>query len=362
MSSAANGPEPTPAGGGQGRRRPLLGAALALLLVLGVVVAAVVFNAPRSSSPETAPTTTSATPTPTPTTETPTPPPPPPPPPPPTLPDLAPAPMNVLLIGSDIRGVARDVVDRFNTTGERLDTRADIMMLIHIPADRHRIYGISIMRDTWVNIPGYGASKINTSLDVGGPGKVVETIGGLLGTKIDHFVMTDFGGFRNLTDALGGVDVNVTVPFTSTHETFHSFPPGINHLNGQAALEFVRERYAFTDGDYQRVRNQQTYVRSLMAAVVGKLGDPVGAINMVNTLAPHVIVEPGFDMTAMATLAYALRGIDPAAALFITLPTAGTGFSADGQSIVIPDYGGIGEVAAALANGTLDQYAAARGL
>lgn len=269
--------------------------------------------------------------------------------------------MNILVIGSDSRANAREQNNQTITTGQSSDQRSDCLMLVHVPADRHTIYGISIMRDNWVNIPGYGASKINASLEVGGVPLVVRTVESLLGTHIDHTVMLDFQGFKTLTDGLGGIDVNVTLPFTASFETHHVFPAGVNHLDGQAALEFVRERYSFVDGDYQRVRNQQTFLRALLTKLRGGIQTPAAVLGLVNFAANYLTVDQGYDPASVAILAYGLRTVDPGASVFFTLPTAGTGTSSDGQSIVLPDYAGIEEVAAALRDGTLPEYAAAHG-
>jgi LCP family protein required for cell wall assembly len=239
-----------------------------------------------------------------------------------------------------------------------------MIMLIHLPADRQKVFGISIMRDNWVTIPGYGESKINAGLALGGPQLVVDTVSSLLNVHIDHYMMTDFDNFKILTDALGGIEVNVTLPFTATFDTHHTFTPGINKLDGQAALEFVRERYAFPDGDYQRVRDQQTFMRGIMNLLLstGKVRDPATAIALIALVAPHLTVDPSFDSTTMAAMGFALRHLDPAAAVFFTLPTLGTGTSPDGQSIVIPDYPGIAEVGAALRGDSMDAYVAAHRL
>ena len=360
MSEAASGqsaPNPDPRTPGGRRRAATVMAAVAL--VLSLLVAAIVLALPRSgpqgAPPEPSASPTAASPTP-PASETS--------PPPPTLPELPPGPLNILLIGSDIRGNAREAAAAQAATGERADHRADMLMLVHVPSDRKRAYGMSIMRDMWVPIPGYGYGKVNLSLELGGPPLVVATVEALLGARINHYAMIDFEGFKALTDALGGIDVAVQVPFTSTHDTGHTYAAGINRLGGQAALEFVRERYAFVDGDYQRVRNQQAFVRGIMAHMVGsgKIMDPASAIAVIHAVTPYVTGEPGFDAAAMATLAYGLRGLDPTSSVFFTLPTAGTGFSYDGQSIVIPDDAGIAAVRDALVADSMGAYAAARGL
>lgn len=345
-------------------RRRWIAAALALVLLVTVVVTALAFNrallGAGASPSETAQPTATTSPT-----ETPTPTPPPPPPPPPAPePEPPRTAMNILLIGSDIRGNAREAEAQRQATGQRPDHRSDVLMLVHIPADRQRIYGISFMRDLWVNIPGYGGSKINSALEVGGVPLVTQTVGALLNAPIDHTVMVDFEGFKRLTDTLGGIEVDVKVPFTSTHDSRRPFPAGINHLDGFGALEFVRERYAFSDGDYQRVRNQQTFLRSVLAKLVknGTAADPNAARNLIGAVAPYLIVDSGFDAGKMAWLAYSLRGLPPENAIFFTLPTAGTGFSSTGQSIVLQNPGATAAVGAALREGRIGEYVEANGL
>jgi LCP family protein required for cell wall assembly len=270
--------------------------------------------------------------------------------------------MNILLIGSDSRANARDQASVTQTTGEYQDQRADSLMLVHVPADRRSVHVVSIMRDLYVNIPGYGASKINDSLSVGGIPLEARTVGELMGTSIDHTIMLDFNGFRALTDSLGGIDVDVALPFQSTHDTQHIFTQGINHLDGQAALEFCRERYAFIDGDYQRVRNQQTYLRAVLARLTagGALNDVTAVRALVGFAGSYLTVDQGFDAVGVAVLAYAMRGIDPNAIVSLTLPTAGTGIAAGGASVVFPDYGGIAAVSAAMREGRLPEYAGVR--
>lgn len=143
---------------------------------------------------------------------------------------------NILLLGSDTRTGA----DAALVSGSRADT----IMLMHIPADGKGVYIISIMRDTWVNIPGYGPAKINAALNYGGISLQVATVENLVGVKIDHVAEIEFEGFKSLVNAIGGVDVQVPFAFTSNVWTF---TPGLMHLNGSGALSFVRERYSFAE-------------------------------------------------------------------------------------------------------------------
>ncbi|WP_082483992.1 LCP family protein [Arthrobacter sp. Leaf141] len=282
-----------------------------------------------------------------------------PPPAPEPIPDLAAAAMNVLVIGSDSRASAREAAAFTAATGESIDHRADTIMVAHIPADRRSLSLVSINRDLWVEIPDYGGAKINAALEVGGIDLTARTVESLLGISIAHTVMLDFHGFRGLTDGLGGIDVPVALPFQSTHDTGHVFTPGINHLDGQAALEFARERYAFVDGDFQRVRNQQVLVRAILARLTagGALNDVTAVRSLVEFAGCCLTVDKGFDPLQVAVLAYSLRNLDVNAIGTITLPTAGDGFVA-GQSVLFPDYGGVAAVGAALRDGRIAELTA----
>jgi polyisoprenyl-teichoic acid--peptidoglycan teichoic acid transferase len=271
------------------------------------------------------------------------------------VPERPTLPMNILVMGSDRREAKLSP-----GPGGVSDQRADTIMLVHVPADGKHVYGISLMRDLWVTIPGYGEAKINAALGLGGVSLVVQTVQSLLGQHIDHVVMMDFEGFRGLTEALGGVEVDIKEPFTSTHDTHQDFPAGINRLKGQRALEFVRERYAFPDGDYRRVRNQQQFLRALVAKTLtgGTLANPLTVHNMVSAAAPFLSVDKGFDAAALGGLAFSLRSIRQQDAVFFTLPTGGDSVSTAGESILLPDTGAIAAVAAALAKDTLAAYVA----
>ena len=358
----ASGPAPGPHNGSwvaHGRRR-WIAALLALVLVAAAVVAVISLNrsgteaqpaATQSESPS-----PSATPSETPS-ETP-PPAPAPPPPPEPIPELPAAPMNVLVIGSDSRASARDAAAHTAATGEAMDHRSDTLMLVHVPADRRTLYIISNNRDRWVDIPVFGGAKINAGLQYGGIDMTTQTVQSLFGITIDHTVMLDFHGFRGMVDGLGGIDVNVPIPFQSTHDTGHVFGPGVNHLDGQSALEFARERYAFSDGDFQRVRNQQILLKAILARLTG--GGGLNDVNAVRGLVDFasccLTVDRGFDPVQAAILAYSLRNLDVNAIGTMTLPTAGSGFIA-GQSVLFPDYGAINAVGAALREGRIGEFA-----
>lgn len=258
---------------------------------------------------------------------------------------------NILVLGSDSRAASVDMANE----GAPSDQRSDTMMWVHIPGDGKNIVMMSIMRDTWVDIPGHGQAKINAAMAYGGVPLVVQTLEGLFKTRLDHVAIVDFEGFKAITDALGGVDVNVPIAFTSSGSEGFTFPAGSQRMNGDQALAFVRERYAFSDGDYQRVRNQQLFLKSVMntALTPATLTDPGKISDLVSQVSPFISVDEGLDAVAMASLAVSLRDVRGSNVLSFTLPNLGTGTSADGQSIVIKDDAAISGIADALASDTL---------
>jgi anionic cell wall polymer biosynthesis LytR-Cps2A-Psr (LCP) family protein len=185
----------------------------------------------------------------------------------------------------------------------------------------------------------------------------------LFGQRVDHVAMVDFEGFKGLTDALGGVEVNVGIPFTSTHGG-HTFTSGANTMNGEQALGFVRERYSFADGDYQRVRNQQSFMKAVIAKTINAqtFSNPATVSNVVSAVSPFVSVDKGLDASSLAGLGLELNGVRQENIAMFTLPTQGTGTSTDGQSIVITDPDAITNISVALAEDKLGGYVAANNL
>lgn len=265
--------------------------------------------------------------------------------------------VNILVLGSDSRGAPG--LDA--AKGAASDQRADTLMLVHIPADRKNIYAISLMRDLWVNIPGRGEAKINAALAFGGIPLMVETVESIFGQRIDHVAMIDFEGFKGLTDALGGVDVNVTVPFNASHLANYYFEAGTSTMDGEHALAFVRERYAFAEGDYQRVRNQQSFIKGVVAKTIraDTLSNPLKVKSVVSALSPFISVDRGLDAATVAALGLELKDVRQQNMVMFTLPTRGTGTSADGQSIVLTNPSAIGTLSVALTNDQLAEYVAA---
>lgn len=259
---------------------------------------------------------------------------------------------NILLLGSDTRSGSEAAL----VSGSRADT----IMLMHIPADGKGVYLVSIMRDTWVNIPGYGPAKINAALNYGGISLQVATVENLVGVKIDHVAEMEFEGFKSLVNSVGGVDVQV--PFDFDINAW-SFRKGTQHMDGGAALAFVRARYQFADGDYQRVRNQRAFLRGLYSTMKAKgaLNNVASFQSAVESVAGYVRVDQGLNAIQIAQLAAPVLTSGDTSMHMTTLPNAGPGWSYDGQSIVLVNQAANAQLANALQHDTMDQFMATYG-
>lgn len=255
---------------------------------------------------------------------------------------------NILLLGSDTRGEISDEIDE--VTG----TRADAIMVVHIPAERDQVDVMSIMRDNWVPIDGHGHAKINAALAYGGVPLMVSTVEHFIDARIDHVAVIDFEGFEDLTDALGGVTVTSDHAFSAGD---YEFSKGPQLLGGEEALAFVRERKSFSDGDYQRARNQQAYMKGVVDRVLSRdtLTNPKKISDVVGSISPFMTVNEELDSSFLAGLGVQMRNVRGKDVRFFTSPTLGTGWEGN-QSVVRPDWQRIEELREHFKNDTLEEY------
>ena len=261
---------------------------------------------------------------------------------------------NVLLIGSDSR--AGSGVDDDGAQGGRSDT----LMLAHVPADRKAVYLMSIMRDSWVDVPGHGTAKINAAYAWGGIPLTVQTVEQLLDIRIDHVAEIDFAGFRGMTDALGGVTVESPQAFTTRGPDAHQIVAGPNHLDGEEALAFVRTRYAFADADHTRVRNQQAFMRGIVDGLLSKdtATNPARIQDFVSATSKYLAVDAGLTFRTLVDLGWSLRDVRADDLHTFTMPTAGGGTAPDGQSYVAVNTGAVQSLSAFLRSDDLGRWLA----
>ena len=246
--------------------------------------------------------------------------------------------VNILVMGTDRRSEQP-------TTGSGASApewvpgaqRTDTIMVMHVDGDREGASLISIPRDTWVDVPGYGKNKINAAFSFAGPSLAVATVERMTGVRIDHLAVLDWAGFEALTDIVGGV--TVTVPRTiEDPQNDVVWVRGRQTLDGSQALLYARQRYGLPMGDLDRVRRQQALMRGLMRSSLGTLRStqPMDIYDLLDTATQHISVDSGWSFEEMKDLVLDLRGVRPESMDFLTVPIKG--FGREGaQSVVYVD-------------------------
>ena len=245
---------------------------------------------------------------------------------------------NILLIGvddpADQGGLFTDLSSGKWTPGK---FRSDAIMVLHISGDRHSAQLVSIPRDSFVDVPGLGRTKINASFSDGGPEELAQVVESLSDLRIDHAVLIDFQHLADMTTAMGGVDVVVPEAVTDPRNGY-TWEQGPLHLEGDLAVAYVRQRYGMPRGDFDRIQRQQNVLRAMLdkVASAGTLANPLRVTKLVTELASFVAVDDGFTPSQMRSLAISSRGIRPANMRFVTVPVTGTP-TIDGASVVTID-------------------------
>jgi len=245
---------------------------------------------------------------------------------------------NILLIGVDDPagegGLFEDLSSGSWTPGK---FRSDAIMVLHISGDRKSAQLVSIPRDSFVDVPDRGRTKINASFSDGGPEELAEVVESLSDIRIDHAVVIDFAHLAAMTTAMGGIDVIQPEDVTDPRNGY-TWQKGPLHLEGDQAVWYVRQRYGMPRGDFDRIQRQQNVLRAMLekTASAGTLANPLRLTRLVTELASFVAVDDGFTSSEMRSLAISSRGIRPANMRFVTVPVTGTP-TIDGTSVVTLD-------------------------
>jgi LCP family protein required for cell wall assembly len=239
---------------------------------------------------------------------------------------------NILLLGSDSRVSAGNPED-WKAGGQRTDA----IMILHLTADRKTASVTSIPRDSWVEIPGRGKNKINAAFSFGGPSLMVQTVESLTGVRIDHVVVIDFTGFKQITDALGGV--RICVPKTVS-DKIGTVKSGCQTMGGEEALQYVRQRKTLAGGDFDRVRRQQNWIRAVLKKLSarGTLANPLKLNSALDALTSATASDDAFTIDEMSDIALDYQGADVSDVAFFTAPLASPSTGKEGsQSVVYLD-------------------------
>ncbi|MGA9762422.1 MAG: LCP family protein [Gaiellaceae bacterium] len=183
---------------------------------------------------------------------------------------------NILVLGTD----------HANTAERQGIQHSDSMMIVHTDPSRHRLVYLSIPRDLRINVPTHGYDRINTAFQFGGAALAIKTVAGYTGLPINHVIVVDFAQFRELIDALGGIDINVPKPILSNRfgcpftaarcATWqgYRFAKGLQHMNGQRALVYSRIRENQLDPsetDVTRGARQQQVVQAVLSKITSPM-------------------------------------------------------------------------------------------
>jgi len=274
--------------------------------------------------------------------------------------------LDIMLVGMDSRTdahgnpLSEDELAQLHAGGADDATNTDTIILVRIPNNGRSATAISIPRDSYVEAPGLGKTKINgvygqVKLDrmkelvenrgmdpaeaepqavEAGRNTLIKTVADLTGVTVDHYAEIGLLGFSLITDALGGVEVCLKEP---VYEPLSGadFPAGWQRLDGPQALSFVRQRHDLPRGDLDRVIRQQVVMASLAHQVIsGKtLSSPATLSNLQNAIQRSVVISSGWDVMDFLKQVQKLAGGNVA---FATIPIlAEDGWSDDGLHSVV---------------------------
>lgn len=202
--------------------------------------------------------------------------------------------LTILLLGSD-EGPPR--------SSDPLRGRADGFQLLFVSANRLHATFVSIPRDAYVNVPGHGATRINTCL-VSGPERCVETVESVFGIDVDHYLLTSMRGFMRGVERNGGVEVEVP---TRLRVGSTSVPAGRARLDGAEALAYVRDRTNRGGGDFARSQAQAEVLAQLHRELVAD-PSPGRVFQALRDLRRHTVTDlSGPQLTRLAFEALRVR-------------------------------------------------------
>ena len=247
-------------------------------------------------------------------------------------------PFLALLVGSDSRTGLTEEEQLELGANAVPGQRADTLILAHIDPETERVILVQFPRDLWVPIAGGGENKINSALE-GGQERMLRTINELTGLEINTYVQVNIAGFRDLVDAIDGVDICVpqAVPF-DPNTGFQVTEPGTIHFDGDLAIRYVRSRHAFPGGDFDRIANQQKFIAAALDKVtsVGTILQPGRILKLAEVAGNNLRTDAHMTPLGLKDLANQLRSLDPDRFEAYTAPNLGVGAVGE-ASVVLPD-------------------------
>jgi len=215
---------------------------------------------------------------------------------------------NWLITGSDSRQGLTAAQERQLATGSLSaisGQRSDTILILHIGGGRPVL--VSIPRDSYVPIPGYGMNKINAAYDLGGPKLLAKTVQNVTGLYINHYMGIGFGGLVSVVNSVGGVNMCLPGPMVDPKAGLN-LKAGCQTLDGAQALGFVRTRN-FAESDLQREQDQRLFLKALLSKMtsLGTIANPFAIIPAASGSASALTVDQGTSLYNLVQAAFALR-------------------------------------------------------
>lgn len=235
---------------------------------------------------------------------------------------------NWLIVGSDSRqGLTAAQAQQLHTGDAQAVSggRTDTIMVVHLPDNSTKPTTVSLLRDSWVSIPGHGKNKINAAYAFGGAPLLVQTVEQATGLRVDHYAEIGLGGFATVVDDVGGVTMCLPQAVNDSYAGIN-LPAGCQNLNGANALGYVRSRHAFATSDFARTDHQRQFIGALANQIAspGVLLNPFAMVPMLADLPGALTVDNGDHLQNLIGLVWSLRGISSGGVVTTGVPINGS--------------------------------------
>lgn len=253
---------------------------------------------------------------------------------------------NILLIGSDSRSGDNRKYGRDDGGSQRSDTT----ILLHLAADRKSATAVSLPRDLMVEVPKCRTgddketreqfTQFNSAFELGGTACTIRTVERLTGIRIDHHMVVDFNGFKDMVDAVDGVEICLKEPIDDKDARLE-LPAGRQTLNGEEALGYVRARKTLGDGsDTERMERQQKFLGALVNKMQsnGVLLNPTRLYPVLDAATKSLTTDPGLDsLRDLYDLVRSMRDVPTDQVQFLTVPRQPYRQNVNRDELVEPD-------------------------
>ncbi|MFF2226707.1 LCP family protein [Streptomyces globisporus] len=255
---------------------------------------------------------------------------------------------NILLIGSDSRAGDNRKYGRDDGGSQRSDTT----ILLHLAADRKSATAVSIPRDLMVEIPSCSTgddkksreqfTQFNTAFELGGTACTIRTVERMTGIRVDHHMVVDFNGFKDMVDAVDGVEICLKKPIDDK-DAHLELPAGRQTLTGEEALGYVRARKSLGNGsDTERMERQQQFLGALVNKMQsnGVLLNPTRLYPVLDAATKSLTTDPGLDsLRDLYDLVRGMRDVPTEQVQFLTVPRQPYRNNPNRDELVEPDAG-----------------------